>query len=380
MKKQYAFIDEFGNHGFDFTKPDVSSHYIITSVIVDEDSISEAEIKLDAIRKMHFQTGEMKSNSIGDNDNRRIKILQDLSSVHFHIYALVVDKRKLEGEGIKYKQSFLKFLHSQLESQIILVYPNVKLFLDNHGGDEFKESFKKYVQTRYVPTLFNETEVSFLDSKNSLFIQVADIITGTLAKCFDVNKISKNPDLLLKPINEKIIEIKEFPKNYEIYKHLPDVKELKFNDTISQLSITLATNYIDKKINSKNPLEKDIVICLKYLLFYFKFINPNIYVPTRELLRQIEMYKTLPVTIHYFRSKVIAKLRDEGILIASSSKGYKLPAHELDLIDFMNHNNSIIQPMLSRIEKCINTVSLATKNELDLLEIPAYSNLKKFFD
>ena len=60
--------------------------------------------------------------------------------------------------------------------------------------------------------------------------------------------------------------------------------------------------------------------------------------------------------------------------------GRKLPANELDLVDFLNHNNTIIQPMLSRIEKCRNIVKLATKSQLDLLEKPAFNSLKKFYD
>ena len=380
MRNQLAFIDEFGNHGFDFNNTGVSTHYIITSVIIDEDKFEESNNKLEIVRKGNFQTGEMKSSSIKDNDGRRIKILNEFKNIPFHIYALVVDKRKLVGEGIKYKASFQKFLHRHLEFQIVKTFPNIKIFIDNHGGEDFKESFIKYIKSRYVPTLFEETDINFLDSKNSLFIQLADIITGTIARCFDQNKLSNDPALLLNPINEKIIEIKEFPKNFAIYEHVVSDKKSKFSKIISELSISLSSDLIEKKSSSRNPLDKDLITTLKYLLFYFRYINPNYYIPTRELIRQIELYKNVSVSIHYFRSKIIAKLRDDGILIASCSKGYKLPGNEFDLIDFMNHNNSIIQPMLARIERCRKQIKLATKNELDLLNIPEYSKLKKFFD
>lgn len=72
--------------------------------------------------------------------------------------------------------------------------------------------------------------------------------------------------------------------------------------------------------------------------------------------------------MHYFRSKVVAKLRDKGILISSSNKGYKLPSSSKDLYEFVNHSNSYIQPMIERLIKCRNRIKLATKNELDILD------------
>ena len=39
MVNLYAFIDEFGNNGLDFTNPQISSHFIVTAIIVEENDI-----------------------------------------------------------------------------------------------------------------------------------------------------------------------------------------------------------------------------------------------------------------------------------------------------------------------------------------------------
>ncbi|MFN3382982.1 MAG: DUF3800 domain-containing protein, partial [Runella zeae] len=61
-------------------------------------------------------------------------------------------------------------------------------------------------------------------------------------------------------------------------------------------------------------------------------------------------------------------------------KGYKLPAGEQDLYNFINHSNTIIQPLLSRIQKCRDRILLATNGELDLLSQSEYKLLKKLLD
>ena len=89
-----------------------------------------------------------------------------------------------------------------------------------------------------------------------------------------------------------------------------------------------------------------------------------------------------PITEQYFRTKVVGKVRDSGVLIASNSsgerKGYMLPSSADDLYKFIKHSNSIIMPMLKRIKRAKDIMSLATYNELDLLT--AYPKLQKIIE
>ena len=93
MKKIIAFADEFGNNSFDFSSQ--GSHFIVTSVIMNLDELEENNKKLEAIRKKHFQTGEIKSSKVSKNHSRRKRILRELNTLNFSIYSVVVDKKKL---------------------------------------------------------------------------------------------------------------------------------------------------------------------------------------------------------------------------------------------------------------------------------------------
>jgi hypothetical protein len=129
----------------------------------------------------------------------------------------------------------------------------------------------------------------------------------------------------------------------------------------------------------KSPAEKDQSMCLRYLLFNFN-INPKRYISTKELIHHINSNREENINLHYFRSKVIAKLRDHGVIISSCQKGYKLPSSKKDLYDFINHSNSYIQPMINRVIKCREKVKAATKNALDILDHSEYRYLKKLVE
>ena len=99
----YAFTDEFGAFGFSFDKPNVTSHFIVSSIIVKEQSLDQVRDQVEKVRIKHFQTGEMKSSGIGAKHERRKRILADLLPIDFKVFAVAVDKRQLnEHPGLHY--------------------------------------------------------------------------------------------------------------------------------------------------------------------------------------------------------------------------------------------------------------------------------------
>lgn len=376
MENQIAFIDEFGNNGMDFDSEGVSTHFIVTAIIIDRSKLADLESQVEKIRKNNFQTGEMKSSKLKDNDTRRLKVLNELNEVDYHIFSVVIDKRELKGEGFNFKGPFYKFLHSLVDRELFSVFPNLLVVADEHGGQGFKEGFVKYIEKRHIPDLFNQAEFRFSNSKSDLFVQVADVITGTLARCYESKKLSENRSKFLVALKKKITEIRFWPPDYKPFAFNPEKDFQNYDPIISSLGINLAQQFLNERKNSKIPYEVDQCTCLHYLLFYFKNINPETYISTYELINQIVNIKGSNISMHYFRSRIIAKLRDKGVLIASSNKGYKLPSSKHDLFDFVNHSNSYIEPMIERLMKCRNRVKLATKNELDLLDQEEFKYLK----
>lgn len=250
--KQYAFIDECGNYGFDFAKPGVSSHFIISAIIVTESQLYELEKAIENIRKFYFQTGEMKSSGIGNNYKRREKILSDIATLNFHHYSVVIDKKRIfTDSGLMYKKSFIKYLNSMLHKELKLAFPKLRLVSDTHGSKEFMSSFANYVESRNQPNLFEEYEFGFVNSKSNVLVQLADIVAGTLSFKYEEKRDSSLFPKFFSYIKEKCIGLVEWPICYENY--IYEYERLNNNDfdkVIYANSMRLVINYLENNKKS----------------------------------------------------------------------------------------------------------------------------------
>lgn len=377
MQEHIAFLDECGNNGLDFTKKGVSTHFIVVAITLKKANLVEAETHLEAVRKQFFQNGPVNSAKVGADDKRRKIILEQLVAAPFQLFALVVDKRQLRGEGFYYKGSFYKFLHGLADRELYRTFPNLELVADRHGSETFMEGFVQYVKNRHIPSLFNQASFGFVNSASSLLVQTADFMAGTLARCYDETVLSPNRTEFVQLLSPKLLTLKYWPDVFvpSVVQTLPD--QTRYNPALSELGINLVQDFLHRKLSSRAPQEIDQVTCIQYLLFHFRHVDPTRYISSRELMAHIEGRRGTVPTLHYFQTRVIAPLRDAGVIIASSAKGYKIPSCEQDLYDFVNHSNTIIQPLLSRINKCRDRIRLATNGAVDILDREEYMKLKQ---
>lgn len=60
MQKTFAFVDESGDPSLHTEKQGVSRFFVVCSILVDEENLSECYEKAEYFRAKHFQTGEIK--------------------------------------------------------------------------------------------------------------------------------------------------------------------------------------------------------------------------------------------------------------------------------------------------------------------------------
>lgn len=381
--KKYAFVDEFGTFGYDFENPGCSTHFIITAIIVDEDDLSTVSNGVEEIRKHYFQTGEIKSSKIKRKHNRRVLILNALKKLPFYIFAFVCDKRKIyENSGLRYKQPFYKFLNNLVYQELRIAYSNLTITADEIGGNDYLLSFANYVRSKEIPLgLFDESSFRFENSKNSIIIQVADIISGSLAYNYDNKKIAEADEYNYRSIlGEKILRIKEFPETFESFNISQNSLNPDYNPQIADICYRKARCFIETHQVEENIEVKQQIAVLNYLLFRFMNKSPRDYIPTKELINQLMCLGYDKLSTQSFRNKIIAKLRDNEVIISSSSSGYKIPSTEKELYDFVNHGKNIIMPMLHRLKICNDVIRMGTEGQIRLFERAEYQQLAKMCD
>ena len=379
LKGKIAFIDEFGTNSFEFDKPDISTHFIISCILIDKAKFNDIQDNLEIIRKRHFQTGEMKSNGVGREDKRRLRILNELAQLDFQILGLVVDKQKLLGEGFGFKPSFYKFLNSLVYNDLRRVFANVDITIDEQGSEKFMSGFIKYLRNEDPPDLFAPfNDVKFENSKGNVFIQLADFIAGTLARAYDKNKLSQYGSNFLQVIKKRIGQLKFFPETFDRFTVDYEFQDKRIDPIIAELSLRMANDFINRFEGTGDNITSLQIKTLKLLRLNRQTISFARYISTNEILEHLNYDSYEKVTQYFFRHNVIGKLRDKEILIASSKNGYKLPVSKADLYDFVNHSSTVILPMISRLQKCFNLIKLSTG--IDILEKEEYKGLKKLLE
>ena len=168
-----------------------------------------------------------------------------------------------------------------------------------------------------------------------------------------------------------------YPKTYDTYVLENSAIAEDYDMNIAKLCFAQAAKFVEHNADDPDPEVKAQVIVSQYLLFRFMNNDTRGYIYTRDQLSNTELRW---ISDTAFRARIIGKLRDKDVIIASSQKGYKIPSKRAELYDFINHDAKIVIPMLARLKKCRDLVKLGTANDLDLLDRAEYAQLRAYFD
>lgn len=383
MEKVYAFTDESGSFGWDLDNKNTSTHFIITAIIVRESDVDAVRTAVADIRDKYFPNGEIKSSRIKrSHQERRKKIIEETLPIPYKIFSVVVEKKLLEdSRGLRFKQSFYKFMNNIVHKELRAAFKNLVVVADEIGGSDYMQSFCKYVEEHSeIPNLYGDSEFSFQNSKTEVIVQLADLISGTLSFLYDEHKKDASVPNYQEILKDKIIRIEQYPKTYVNYNLERCAIASEYDKDIAEICLHQAVDFINKYKDDTDELRQAQLIVLKYLLFRFMNNDTRAYIPTSELLNQLEWTKYGKISVQTFRKEMIGGMRDARVIISGShhKKGYKIPSKKSEIEDFLNHDISIILPMLGRLKKCRDTIKLGTYGEVDLYQLDAYKELQTF--
>jgi hypothetical protein len=164
------------------------------------------------------------------------------------------------------------------------------------------QSFSKYVEEKQdVLSLFGDANFFFQNSRNDVLIQLADLISGTLARIYDEHKKTDKTPNYIKTLQKKLIRIELYPKTYETYNVSTNALAEDYEKDIAELCLKQAIMFIKKYENDDDTDRKAQIITLQYMLFRFMNNDLRKYIPTRELMNQLENTEFGKNSIQTFR-------------------------------------------------------------------------------
>jgi hypothetical protein len=374
---KHVFADESGDPNLELDKAGVSTYFVVTAVIVDSSVLEEEQNRLQNIIDRYFPGGELKSSKIGGNIARRIRILTELSDIKFKHYSQVIDKSQIYYDsGLAFRRSFIKYINRAIYGHLFEAFTDIHLVADEHGKSDFMKGFAAYLRKRLPPRLFETATFEFADSKKHPFLQVADVIAGTISRAY----LEKDPISVLESIRSNTIIIDEWPPRIPGPSRIDNLDELKKLDyLVRNYAYSYASDFVQTNSSSRTTDIQAQVAAVRYLLYHFRTIDPEEYVTTR-LIRDHLKELGFPMSERALRSSVIGKLREEGVIIASSPFGIKIPYSVKEIRDFVARVNSQVTPYIGRLSKCRKQFLLATEGRLDIVSKQEFPELHSYIE
>nr|MDD5837265.1 DUF3800 domain-containing protein [Eubacteriales bacterium] len=239
------------------------------------------------------------------------------------------------------------------------------------------DTFKKYVESRRPQdNIFDDYDFEYVDSKDEMLVQLADFVAGSINKGL-TDSAEPNYKEMLKA---KIMDVIEYPRPRSPYWGKASKEVYEYNDKIYNLAVKCAEDYISQHKSDDELEEKAKIILLKHLLFEVNYVNASHFISSNTLMSTIQQDTQQRISKNFLYRRVIAPLRDNGVIISSSKHGYKIPVSVDDVIQYVNQTHTVVSPMLHRIDVCRRLINTETNNDLDILSDPAYVRLKKYFE
>jgi hypothetical protein len=374
-----AFVDAYGTPSIHVEKDGVTTFFIIAAIIADGDRTTELRSNVDAVRRSFFGAGPMKSAKC--SDERRMKVLRALLPIDFRFVAVAVDKSRVDpGSGLVFGEPFVKFMHRQLLDRLFAAFPDLHVVSDRYGDDDFMEGFKKYVLEKRLGhgqgDLFLKPTFEFTKSQDEPLVQLADMIAGSLSKIYDPKKRSPAKDEIHELLRGRALYVVDWPKRFRAVPQ-PIVGGSPHDYTVRRYCMDAVHRFLSEYEDSEDELRRAQVEVLSFLLFNFEAVNDATWVPMDRLREQLEGMGITFTSKQQLYSKVIAKLRDDGVILASSPHGYKLPRDVRDVLAFVERTDTIVVPMLNRLQNAREALLLATGGDLDIVSDERFAALRE---
>jgi hypothetical protein len=334
MNKYSAYIDESGDPHFN---PGCSPSFFVCASVIKEEDINSIANATERIKKK-YDLHELKSSRIS-SDRRRTDILTDLAELPIMIFTIIVKKEKLNGDWFRYRKTFYKNIQGKLVIELCRVFGNIDFSFDKYGSETYQESFKKYIELKQQTELF-ASQINISSAKINPLIQISDIVSGSIRQYYDSEY--SFAELILGNIwRGKVIIPSEGTYAFSI-------------ETTSQEDRTIANSAfdsVDRYINTHSKDQLKLTHCqVVEFLKQIAFEQPNKFCHRNEIITWLK-FLGIEISEENLSRTIISELRDDGVLLASSEDGLKIPT---SLNDVDKHYRFVLgqsMPQLKRLKK-----------------------------
>lgn len=367
MEKVLAYIDESGDPRFN---DGASDRLEYSAVLIEEGKEQQVITQLREIQ-LRINLPEFKSSKV-KTERRRIEVLKELEAVDFKFINLSIEKRKVYGKWRLNSSVFYKYTQKILHTELHRLYENRSVTIDKFGNEQYQKSLKEFLETSMQLDLFGDV-INIGSATDSILIQLSDFVAGTNRKL--VAKEFDRHDEISELLKVKELHTLVWPDDFRkfLLNSIPNEQDRQ----IAEISISYAERYIQQKRG--NSEYRDRLLILEYLLFQANFVNAHGYIYSNELIDWLKE-NGRNYSDEEFRKDVIGVLRDDGVVIASSRKGLKIPVTEAELYEYLNYTSGRYLTIMRRLRETYRTLNASALGKLQIFESSDFEIHKRLFE
>lgn len=379
MQSRRVYIDESGDENLNISTG-ASKLYVLAAVVVAEDHANEFLRSVSSLRKRYFQIGEIKSSKIGENLERRLKILAfaRINLPPFTVVAYRVRKELVGAQsGLKFPKSFIKYFAKDF-CRYLPASGLTDVSFDEKGRQNFKLEFVRYLEQRFKEDeLFPKKKFSVVNSADCVGVQLADLYAGSIAKLIESQEEAERKRLFSE-LNS-VCCTWDWPKP----RMWGEGKGLTAGERMDNLVRSEALMRANRYVESEGDGSEDSLLRAEFLkaLIEHGTTAEHEFMLARELEEWLSRFVEKPIGAQALRNRVVGPLRDSGVLISSKSSrpdpGYKLPASVHDIESYIELTDAQVIPALRRIKAASQIVVTATGGEIELLAQDRFDCLRQ---
>lgn len=176
-----VFIDESGDPGFKLLKGS-TRHFVVAMIIFADTTSAERTGKcIQAAQDRLRVKPEFKFTKC--SDHIRDEFFDAIRDCEFQVHALVVEKARLYSEVLRAnKEKFYSFFVQSLMRYDGGALKGAKIKIDGSGDREFKRELVGYLRRSLSKGKI--ADVRFVDSRSNTLIQLADMVSGAIARSY----------------------------------------------------------------------------------------------------------------------------------------------------------------------------------------------------
>lgn len=387
MQKTICFAYQSGAPDSIVAPSDRASYLVFAAVLVRQSELDQALEASARIRQKFFADRPMTSEVLGSDSETRRKVVALVANLPIQLVVLAIERDELvREEALSWQKAFFQYVSRLLFAKLISSFQPLEILQSPDGDGEFHAEFQAYIERNLSGDLFSSVNDRYAfgvsDPSNHDLIQVADLLGGTYGRILAGRESPEFDEFALGVLQENIIYIDHWPPKFK-HKRIDSIPEYTVDATLDE---NLET-YCLRGVNEFLSLERldglddaGLTECKAFLRFLLQQLDSGArkeYVPTKRILEFLSRVLGREIGSHHLKERIVGALQDQGVILSSGPKGYKIPTCYRDIHAIVSQGNSVIPTLVARLKFAKDAIRVVSFGQRDILEEPEFSDLRR---